>query len=139
MKTFYESLSQDRKAFSKKVAMDKALDAHENHLEMLRTLNREIRDIKRGLEALNDDAWTDEFVIALKKGDKTNIMKDVNERRHELRLDLRDKLIERDILKSDNFYDIPDELKSEEITELEKSVLMNNDLELNETLDEKES
>ena len=111
--SFQGSLNRSRGEFSAQRAKNLALEANEVREDMLRELNKEIRDKELILNAIEDDAHQDDLIVALKKGTNIDVRRDVVEKRYKTLLELRNLYIKRRIIKNDGYFTISDDVRVE--------------------------
>jgi len=116
-KNFNSSLKRTRKEFGHARSNNLAIDASEAKNDVIRELNREIREIKNQLTAVEDNTYTDPLMIAMKKGVAIDVRAEVVDARNELLLKLRNVLIKKTVFTKDKYFDLPEDFDSEIVDE----------------------
>lgn len=114
MSNFMQSLNRNRREFSEARAIQLASDASEAKYDLMRDINKKIRDIENHLIAIENDAYEDDIIVAFKKGRTISVAEDVVKPRYQALIDLRDLYDERNIMQRDSYFDVPEEMKKME-------------------------
>lgn len=109
-----QSLNRNRREFSEARAIQLASDASEAKYDLMRDINKKIRDIENHLIAIENDAYEDDIIVAFKKGRTISVAEDVVKPRYQALIDLRDLYDERNIMQRDSYFDVPEEMKKME-------------------------
>lgn len=112
-KNFNESLKRTRKEFGHARSNNLSIDAYEAKQDVIREINREIREVKNKLTAVEDATYNDPLLIAMKKGEPIDVRKDVVDKRNELLLELRNLIIKKTLFSKDKYFDLPEDFDSE--------------------------
>lgn len=108
--SFNNSLNRSRAEFSASRAKNLSLEAKECREDMLREINKKIRDKETILTSIEDDAHQDDLLVALKKGGSIDVRRDIVEKRYATLLELRNLYIKRNIMVKDSYFDVDDEV-----------------------------
>ena len=105
--SFLNSLNRSRAEFSHNRAKNLALEAKECREDMLREINKKIRDKETILTTIEDDAHQDDLLVALKKaGGGVDVRRDIVEKRYATLLELRNLYIKRNIMNKDSYFTV---------------------------------
>lgn len=104
--SFNNSLNRSRAEFSAGRAKNLSLEAKECREDMLREINKKIRDRETILTSIEDDAHQDDLLVALKKGGSIDVRRDIVEKRYATLLELRGLYIKRSIMNKDTYFDV---------------------------------
>ena len=110
--SFNNSLNRSRAEFSASRAKNLSLEAKECREDMLRDINKKIRDKETILTSIEDDAHQDDLLVALKKGGAIDVRRDIVEKRYSTLLELRNLYIKRNIMAKDTYFDVDAETMS---------------------------
>lgn len=103
---FLGSLNRGRREFSEARAKNLAIEAKESKDDLLREINKKIRDLEAKLRSIEDDVHQDDLIVALKKGASINVRKDVVEARYTILFELRNLYVQKRIMERDTYFDL---------------------------------